>query len=242
MSPHPPITRRSVQGRRPSVSPTTVRRSRSARRRPGAGPLPSWRPAARVLKRSTSVEHFRIYSEEEFFAATEQTPAECDPSDPAAGSAQLVGHAVSGRTPRRSLRTALACVSLLGAIGALPALILASLSATAGHRARRGVLRAAQPDPKRSSRGPLSLGVRPPNERRARPRATRTPGIGRSSSHSPRLRDARSAGSVDSARSPHLAAMRHIGGSAAQPSRREVDVAIARPVRSATPTEFGFER
>src|ERR1700733_3949243 len=56
---------RSVQGRRPSVGLTMARRRPSVRRRPGAGFLPAWRPAARV---GASRERIRVYGEDEYFA------------------------------------------------------------------------------------------------------------------------------------------------------------------------------
>jgi hypothetical protein len=241
MSPYPPITRRSVQGRRPLVSPTTVRRSRSARRRPGAGPLPSWRPAARVLKRGSSIEHFHVLSEEEFFTAIEHTPGDCELDGPAGGH-QLVAEAAGSHLPRRNSRAGLVCLSLLGVAGALAALILASLSASVGHRSRRGVLRAAQPDLKKGPRGLFSLRVRLASERKARPREARTPGTEKSSPQTPGLHGARPPRRVRAVPSPYHGATQPVGGPTTTPSRREVDAAVAKPVRSATSTEFGFER
>ncbi len=71
MATSPPKHRSVRQGRRPSIGPTTERRRPFARRRPGAGFLPAWHPAARVPRRSPPKERFRVYAEEEFFALEE---------------------------------------------------------------------------------------------------------------------------------------------------------------------------
>jgi len=179
MSSHPP-THRPAHGRRPSVSPTTARRSRSARRRPGAGPLPSWRPAARVLKRSSPRCHFRVYGEEEFFAAIERSAIERS-----GDGAPARGHSSRrrDRAPRRDPRPALVGIAVLGAASALAALILASVSGPTGQGARRAVLRAARPDRGRVSREPASRVAREASPWRARPRERRAPKIGKRAAH-----------------------------------------------------------
>lgn len=71
MATTPPKHRSVRQGRRLSIGPTTARRRPFARRRPGAGFLPAWHPAARVIRRSPVKERFRVYAEDEFFALGE---------------------------------------------------------------------------------------------------------------------------------------------------------------------------
>lgn len=168
---HPP--HRSVQqGRRPSVEPTTARRCPSARRRPGAGFLPAWPPAARVVRRCMAKERFRVYSEDEFFARGEQI-AKAMGRDDAVGSASvpafqssLAGAAVGARGLRMALGT-----GLVAGAGALGLAVVVYMLSPAAHVRRKAVLRAGRANAlaTAAAKPPAALRV----AQRARPRAVR---------------------------------------------------------------------
>ena len=132
---------RSVQGRRPSVGPTTARRSPSVRRRPGAGFLPAWRPAARV---SSPRERFRVYAEDEYFANGGQIfeGARDGSGWPVEGSA-FSADVAAGEGGRGS-RMAAGTVLLAGA-GALGVVLALGTFASSTHVRRKAALRAARP-------------------------------------------------------------------------------------------------
>jgi hypothetical protein len=131
---------RSVQGRRPSVGPTTVRRRPSVRRRPGAGFLPAWRPAARV---GAPRARFRVYGEDEYFAESGRDAelARDGSGWPVGGSA--VPPDVAGAEGVHGLRIAAAGALIAGA-GALGVVLALGAFATATHVRRKTALRAAR--------------------------------------------------------------------------------------------------
>lgn len=137
---------RSVQqGRRPSVEPTTARRCPSARRRPGAGYLPAWLPAARVMRRCRPKERFRVYSEDEFFARGEQI-ARAMTRDDAVASASvpaLPSSSVGATVGARGLRMALG-TGLVAGVGALGLVVVFYMLSPAAHVRRKAALRAAR--------------------------------------------------------------------------------------------------
>jgi hypothetical protein len=138
MTTSPPTHRSVPQGHRPSVEPTTERRRPSARRRPGAGLLPPWRPAARVpdefdgLRRSD--KHFRIYSEEEFFAREDLGVSIAPPG---------IALCAPTETPGGGARRAICAVALIGATGAVGSVIALHVIASFVHPRRRGLPRTA---------------------------------------------------------------------------------------------------
>lgn len=131
---------RSVQGRRPSVGPTTARRRPSVRRRPGAGFLPAWRPAARV---SSPGERFRVYAEDEYFAQGGQiAEVALDGSGwPVESSVFSADVAVAEGV--RGFRLAAATVLIAGA-GALGVVLALGVFASSTHVRRKTALRAAR--------------------------------------------------------------------------------------------------
>lgn len=131
---------RSVQGRRPSVGPTTARRRPSVRRRPGAGFLPAWRPAARV---GAPRARFRVYAEDEYFAQGGQiAEAACDGSGwPVEGS--VFSADVAAAEGAHGLRIAVGTVLIAGA-GALGVVLALGVFASSTHVRRKTALRAAR--------------------------------------------------------------------------------------------------
>lgn len=131
---------RSVQGRRPSVGPTTARRRPSVRRRPGAGFLPAWRPAARV---GAPRARFRVYAEDEYFAQGGQiAEAARDGSGwPIGGSVFSTDVAVAEGV--HGLRIAVGTVLIAGA-GALGVVLALGAFASATHVRGKTALRAAR--------------------------------------------------------------------------------------------------
>jgi hypothetical protein len=172
MNMSPPTHHRSVrQGRRPSVSPTTARRRPSARRRPGAGFLPTWRPAARVASVRRTKEFFRVYAEDEFFAEGAPTvAAEARRGvDSASARSESCDQDVSSAPARGGV---LAGLALLGAAGALVTVLTMDLLASAGQGGRRAASRSARADAGRvSGMHPVARAL---VTSRPRPRATRT--------------------------------------------------------------------
>lgn len=144
MNTSPPPHRSVQQGRRPSVESTTARRCPSARRRPGAGFLPAWPPAARVMRRCRPKERFRVYPEDEFFARGEQI-AKATTGDDAVGaaSASAFPSSLVGVTAARGLRMAFG-TGLVAGVGALGLVIVFHTLAPAAHVRRKAVLRAAR--------------------------------------------------------------------------------------------------
>jgi hypothetical protein len=131
---------RSVQGRRPSVGPTTARRRPSVRRRPGAGFLPAWRPAARV---GTARAPFRVYAEDEYFALSGETADVAhDRSARPVESSVFSADAVAAGGARGS-RIAAGALLVVGA-GALGVALTLGAFATSTHIRRKSVLRAAR--------------------------------------------------------------------------------------------------
>ncbi len=128
---------RPVQGRRPSVGPTTARRRPSTRRRPGAGFLPAWRPAARVI---APRERFRIYTEDEYFAEDGQV-AERDGSAWSLDSSEPSGGGAGWGM--RCLRFA-AGTALVAGAGALGLVVVLNLFASSTHVRRKTALRAVR--------------------------------------------------------------------------------------------------
>jgi len=131
---------RSVQGRRPSVGPTTARRHPSVRRRPGVGFLPAWRPAARVI---ASRERVRVYAEDEYFAQGGQIAETArGPSGwPIAGSVFSADTIVAEGA--HGFRMAAATVLIAGA-GALGVVLALGAFASSPHVRRKTALRAAR--------------------------------------------------------------------------------------------------
>lgn|GEM_PF-4058585 len=131
---------RSVQGRRPSVGPTTARRRPSVRRRPGAGFLPAWRPAARV---GAPRARFRVYAEDEYFAHGGQIAevARDGSGWPVAGSAFSAD--VAAAEGAHGLRVAVGSLLIAGA-GALGVVLALGAFASSSHVRRKTALRAAR--------------------------------------------------------------------------------------------------
>jgi hypothetical protein len=131
---------RSVQGRRPSVEPTTARRRPSVRRRPGAGFLPAWRPAARV---GAPRARFRVYAEDEYFAHGRQIAelARDGSGWPVEGS--IFSAEVAGAEGAHGLRIAVGTVLIAGA-GALGVVLALGAFASSSHIRRKTALRAAR--------------------------------------------------------------------------------------------------
>jgi hypothetical protein len=130
---------RSVQGRRPSVGPTTARRCPSVRTRPGAGFLPAWRPAARV---GPPRARFRVYAEDEYFAQGGQIAevARDGSGWPVEGSVFSADVAAEGG---HGLRIAVGTVLIAGA-GALGVVLALGAFASSTHVRRKTALRAAR--------------------------------------------------------------------------------------------------
>ncbi len=131
---------RPVQGRRPSVAPTTARRRPFARRRPGVGILPAWHPAARV---GAPAERFRVYAEDEYFAQGEQI-AELARDGSAwrrGGSALPPDGATAGGT--RRFRVAVGTMLFAGT-GALGLVLAFGVLGPSNHMRRKAALRAAR--------------------------------------------------------------------------------------------------
>ncbi len=133
---------RSVQGRRPSVEPTTARRRPPVRRRPGAGFLPAWRPAARV---GAHRERFRVYAEDEYFAHGGQIAEVAGDGSgwPVEGS--VFSADVAGAEGAHGLRIAVGTVLIAGA-GALGVVLALGAFASSTHIRRKTALRAARAD------------------------------------------------------------------------------------------------
>lgn len=131
---------RSVQGRRPSVGPTTARRHPPVRRRPGAGFLPAWRPAARVI---ASRERFRVYAEDEYFAQGGQIAevARGQSDWPVEGSVFSADATAAGGV--HGFRAAAATALITGA-GALGVVLVLGAFASSSHVRRKTALRAAR--------------------------------------------------------------------------------------------------
>jgi hypothetical protein len=131
---------RSVQGRRPSVGPTTARRRPSVRRRPGAGFLPAWRPVARV---GAPGARFRVYGEDEYFAHSRRNAERARDGSgwPAEGSAFSAD--VAGAEGAHGLSIAAGAVLIAGA-GALGVVLALGAFATSTHVRRKTALRAAR--------------------------------------------------------------------------------------------------
>jgi hypothetical protein len=131
---------RSVQGRRPSVGPTTVRRRPSVRRRPGAGFLPAWRPAARV---GASRARFRVYPEDEYFAQGGQIAevARDGSGWPVEGSVFFADAAVAEGDRRLRIAVGTALIAGASALGVVLAL---GAFASSTHVRRKAALRAAR--------------------------------------------------------------------------------------------------
>lgn len=118
------------------VASTTARRSPSARMRPGAGFLPAWPPAARVLTKRRRAERFRVYGEDEFFA--EAGLSACAMENALEGATSLADGAAScdGRTTGVSARR---CgFVLVGTVGTV-ALVLVVHTLTPARQVRRKV-------------------------------------------------------------------------------------------------------
>jgi hypothetical protein len=131
---------RSVQGRRPSVGPTTARRRPSVRRRPGAGSLPTWRPAARV---GTPRSPFRVYAEDEYFALSGETGHVAGDRSgwPVASSVSSGDVVAAGGVHGSRIAAGTLLVAGIGALGAVLAL---GAFATSTHVRRKSALRAAR--------------------------------------------------------------------------------------------------
>jgi hypothetical protein len=131
---------RSVQGRRPSVGPTRARRRPPVRRRPGAGFLPAWRPAARVRAPRA---RFRVYAEDEYFAQAGQITevARAGSGWPAEGSVFSASDA--GTEGAHGPRVAAGAMLVAGA-GALGVVLVLGTFATSTHVRRKTALRAAR--------------------------------------------------------------------------------------------------
>ncbi len=131
---------RSVQGRRPSVGPTTARRSPSVRRRPGAGFLPAWRPAARV---SASKERIRVYAEDEYFAQGGQMAEVARDGFDWAREDSVFSADVATAEEAHGLRMAAGALLIVGA-GALGVVLALGAFASSTHVRRKAALRAAR--------------------------------------------------------------------------------------------------
>ena len=131
---------RSVQGRRPSVGQTTARRRPPVRRRPGAGFLPAWRPAARV---GAPRAGFRVYAEDEYFAHGGQIAevARDGSGWPAEGSVFTAD--VAAAEGAHGLRIAVGTVLIAGA-GALGVVLALGAFASSSHVRRKTAARAAR--------------------------------------------------------------------------------------------------
>jgi hypothetical protein len=131
---------RSVQGRRPSVGPTTVRRRPSVRRRPGAGFLPAWRPAARV---GTPRARFRVYDEDEYFAHGGQVAEVARDGSGWPMESSVFSADVAAVEGARGLRIAVGSVLIAGA-GALGIVLALGAFVSSTHVRRKTALRAAR--------------------------------------------------------------------------------------------------
>lgn len=174
----PPPHRSVPRGRRPSVESTTARRCPSARRRPGAGFLPAWRPVARV--RPIPRERFRVYAEDEFFAQPEHAArfARLDQAAPLyAPRRNAPERSSSPELPVRArssqgaggVRVAVGTALLAGVSALGLALALHMLAATP-HARRRALLRSARAG---ASVSPASEGARTASRLPVRRRFTR---------------------------------------------------------------------
>jgi hypothetical protein len=134
---------RSVQGRRPSVGPTTARRRPSVRRRPGAGFLPAWRPAARV---GAPKERFRVYAEDEYFAHGGQIAEVARDGSAWAVEGSVFSADVAAAEGAHGLRIAFGTVLIAGA-GALGVVLALGVFASSTHVRRKTALRAARAMP-----------------------------------------------------------------------------------------------
>jgi hypothetical protein len=130
---------RSVQGRRSSVGPTTARRRPSVRRRPGAGFLPAWHPAARV---GAPRERFRVYAEDEYFAQHGQI-AEADRDGGWSAEGSIFSADVAAAEDVHGLGIAAGMVLIAGA-GALCVVLALGVLASSTHLRRKTALRAAR--------------------------------------------------------------------------------------------------
>jgi hypothetical protein len=131
---------RSVQGRRPSVGPTTARRRPSVRRRPGAGFLPAWRPAARV---GIPGGPFRVYAEDEYFALSGETAdvARDRSARPVESSVFSADDVAAGGIHGSRIAAGTLLIAGVGALGVVLALCA---FATSTHVRRKSALRAAR--------------------------------------------------------------------------------------------------
>jgi hypothetical protein len=154
--PMSPPTHSSVpRGRRPSVGQTTERRCRSARKRPGAGFLPTWPPVARVLAGRVAPDadkHFRIYAEDDFFGADallaglrSDSSRGQDEIGTAATSPAHIGSAPrpEHRSPHRG-RRAIRATALVGATGAVALVVMIGVIGSVKHQRRRPSARTAR--------------------------------------------------------------------------------------------------
>jgi hypothetical protein len=251
---------RSVQGRRPSVGPTTARRSPSARRWPGAGFLPAWRPAARVI---APRERFRMYAEDEYFAQAGQISelARDGVSWPVDGSHFVDAGAGAGI---RGFRLAAGAALVAGA-GALGVVLVLNVLASSVHVRRKTALRTARANARIAAATSAITTARPTHLRSkgstGRARRTRpAPVVNKGARHAHRsafiqdgsnARSSRPAASRPladralpstdvAAREPVSADGRGTGGDA-RGARTEV-AASGNPASRRGKGEFGFER
>ncbi len=131
---------RSVQGRRPSVEPTTARRRPSVRRRPGAGFLPAWRPAARV---GAHRARFRVYAEDEYFAHGGQIAEVARDGSGWPVERSVFSADVAAAEGAYGFRIAVGTVLIAGA-GALGVVLALGAFASSSHVRRKTALRAAR--------------------------------------------------------------------------------------------------
>lgn len=215
---------RSVQGRRPSVGPTTARRRPSVRRRPGAGFLPAWRPAARVCAPRA---RFRVYAEDEYFAQGGQiAEAARDGSGwPMGGSVFSTDVAVAEGV--HSLRIAVGAVLIAGA-GALGVVLALGAFASSTHVRRKTALRAARANARTAGAASATTAARAthlrPKTISGRARRVRSATV--VARHARPARRSASARSRPNARSSKVAASR----SAAGPALPNPDATVDAPV------------
>ena len=131
---------RPVPGRRPSVGPTTARRHPSVRRRPGAGFLPAWRPAARV---GAPGARFQVYAEDEYFAQGGQIAEIARDGSGWPIRSSVFSADVAPDDGGRGLRIAVGAVLIAGA-GELGVVLALGAFASSTHVRRKTALRAAR--------------------------------------------------------------------------------------------------
>jgi hypothetical protein len=164
---------RSVQGRRPSVGPTTARRRPSVRRRPGAGFLPAWRPAARV---SASRERIRVYAEDEYFAHGGQMAEVARDGFDSAREDSVLSADVATAEEAHGLRMAAGALLIAGA-GALGVVLTLGAFASSTHVRRKTALRVARANARTAGAASSIVAARgaylhPSGARRVRPVTT----------------------------------------------------------------------